>query len=92
MILAVTLHEHFSIFTEDMRPSLCDIARAITWMASLEEMGMSHVNLDSLVKLAVSNLEEEAINEAKAQTEVEIADECWNRNDRLNMIAYEDRK
>lgn len=53
---------------------------------------MSHVNLDSLVKLAVSNLEEEAINEAKAQTEVEIADECWNRNDRLNMIAYEDRK
>ncbi len=53
---------------------------------------MSHTNLDSIVRSAAANLEEEAVKEAKVHADVEIDAECWNRNDRLNMIAYEDQQ
>ncbi len=53
---------------------------------------MPHTDLDYIVRLAASKLEEETVNEAKKRAEVEINAECWNRNDRLNMIAYEDQQ
>lgn len=53
---------------------------------------MSHTNLDSIVRSAAADLGEEAVKEAKVHAEVEIDAECWNRNNRLNMIAYEDQQ
>lgn len=53
---------------------------------------MSQLDLDSIVRSAASRLEQETINVAKAREEIEIDHQCWNRNDRLNMIAYEDQQ
>lgn len=92
MKLAITLQLHYGSFTEDMLRAMCDIAPAIAPVASLKEIGMSEANLDSVVRAAASELEQETIDEARRRTEAEISDECWNRNDRLNMIAYEDRR
>lgn len=71
---------------------MCDIAFATASVAPLKEIPMSHTNLDSIVRSAAANLEEEAVKEAKVHADVEIDAECWNRNDRLNMIAYEDQQ
>lgn len=90
--VALILHINYSIFTEDIRLSICDIALAIAWVAFPEEMNVSHLNLDSVIRLVASNLEEETIKEAKVRAEMEIDDKCWNRNNRLNMIAYEDQR
>ncbi len=53
---------------------------------------MPQLDLDSVVRAAASNLEFQEINDAKVRSEMEIDDECWNRNQPLNMIAYEDQQ
>lgn len=59
---------------------------------SRKEMNMPQLDLDSVVRAAASNLEFQEINDAKVRSEMEIDDECWNRNQPLNMIAYEDQQ
>lgn len=53
---------------------------------------MSHLDLDSVIKTAAANLDEKDIRAVTTHAEIEIDDECWNRNRPLNMIAYEDQQ
>jgi hypothetical protein len=53
---------------------------------------MSQFNLDSIVRAAAMNLEKDKTAEINTRTEAEVDAQCWNRNDRLNMIAYEDQQ